>query len=65
MYSYGRQKQINHIIEKRNSIVIIKDWQERTDMNQLIRELILSKNKLDKIEDKSGNCHQSDLSINS
>jgi hypothetical protein len=33
--------------------------------DQVIKELILTKNKLDKLEDKSGNLHHSSLSIDS
>jgi hypothetical protein len=33
--------------------------------DQVIRELIISKNKLDMLEDESGNLHNSSLSINS
>ena len=33
--------------------------------DQVIRELIISKNKLDKLEDKSGNLNHSSLSTNS
>jgi hypothetical protein len=53
------------LLKKETRLLLSKIGRKEQTYDQLIRELILSKNKLDKIEDKSGNLHQSSLSINS
>ena len=53
------------LLKKETRLLLSKIGRKEQTYDQLIRELILSKNKLDKLEDKSGNLNHSSLSTNS
>ena len=52
-------------LEKETRTLLSKIGRKDQTYDQVIKELIISKNKLDKLEDKTRNLHQSSLSTNS
>jgi len=65
LLALANKKNTTILLRKETRSLLSKIGRKEQTYDQLIRELVLSKNKLDKLEDKNSNLHHSNLSINS